>query len=194
MASYYQNTAVLSLDVQLGIIGQLPAAQAAIPRGASIVATARTRGHLLIHVGLGFAPGYPEIHPRHPRFGTIKERGAFILGSESARIHPSLYQPGDLVVHKHRVGAFSGNALSMILAANGIETLVLFGFSTSGVVLSTLRLASDLDFQCVVIADACADGDEEVHRVLTTKVFPRQATVLSTQDFLTPPATTPPRT
>lgn len=27
------------------------------------------------------------------------------------------------------------------------------------------------------VADACADGDAEVHRVLTEKVFPRQADV-----------------
>jgi len=34
-----------------------------------------------------------------------------------------------------------------------------------------------------VIADPCADADEEVHRVLTTKVFPRQATVVSSGEW-----------
>ena len=44
--------------------------------------------------------------------------------------------------------------------------------------LSTLRTAADLDFELTVLHDACADGDPEVHGVLTEKVFPRQAAVL----------------
>lgn len=115
----------------------------------------------------------------------IKERGLFIKGSESARIHPALFKTGDTVVYKHRVSAFSGNELQMILSSQGIENLVLFGFSTSGIVLSTVRMASDLDFKCVVIKDACFDSDEEVHRVLTEKVFASQATVITTKTFQT---------
>jgi isochorismate hydrolase len=36
-----------------------------------------------------------------------------------------------------------------------------------------------------VLADACADTDEEVHRVLTEKVFPRQALVTTTDEWIT---------
>src|SRR5437899_5381887 len=39
--------------------------------------------------------------------------------------------------------------------------------------------AADLDYRLVVLADAFLDGDAEVHRVLTEKVFPRQAEVLT---------------
>ena len=44
-------------------------------------------------------------------------------------------------------------------------------------VLSTLRQAADLDYRLIVLAAACLDADPEVHRVLTGKVFPRQAEV-----------------
>jgi nicotinamidase-related amidase len=54
---------------------------------------------------------------------------------------------------------------------------VLAGIATSGVVLSTLTEAADLDFDLVVLADACADADPEVHRVLLEKVFPKAAEV-----------------
>ncbi len=104
----------------------------------------------------------------------VKERGLFVKGSDSAKTHPSVYKAGETVIYKHRVGAFAGNSLYMILKAQGIETLVLMGISTSGIVLSTIRAASDLDFQCVVVKDACFDPDEEVHRVLTEKVFAAQ--------------------
>ena len=66
-----------------------------------------------------------------------------------------------------------------MLNGGGVDTLVLTGIATSGVVLSTLRYAADLDYRLVVLADACADADDEVHRVLTTKAFPRQADVLT---------------
>jgi nicotinamidase-related amidase len=61
---------------------------------------------------------------------------------------------------------------------------VLAGIATSGVVLSTVRQAADLDYRLIVLADACADRDPEVHRVLTEKVFPRQAQVTVTDEWI----------
>jgi nicotinamidase-related amidase len=182
-----EKTAVLSLDIQNGVLGFVPGSESILPNAAALVEWSRSAGALTVHVGLGFEPGYPEISPRHPRFSMLKDQGRFIKGSESAAIHPAIFKPGDpgdIVVYKHRVGAFSGNGLQMILRARGIEHLVLFGIATSGIVLSTLRAAADLDFTCVVVKDACADRDEEVHRVLTEKVFATQATVVTTEAFL----------
>jgi nicotinamidase-related amidase len=51
-------------------------------------------------------------------------------------------------------------------------------------VLSTLRAAADLDYDLTVLRDACGDGDDEVHRVLTEKVFPRQATVAAAAEII----------
>ena len=80
---------------------------------------------------------------------------------------------------KRRVSAFAGSDLEVLLRGLGAGTLVLTGIATSGVVLSTLRQAADLDYRLVVLADACLDADPEVHRVLAEKVFPRQAEVLT---------------
>lgn len=70
------------------------------------------------------------------------------------------------------------------MRAHQVTSLLLLGIATSGVVLSTVRWAADADYDLIVLDDCCADGDAEVHRVLTQKVFPRQATVLSSQAFL----------
>jgi nicotinamidase-related amidase len=51
-------------------------------------------------------------------------------------------------------------------------------------VLSTVRQASDMDYRLVVVEDCCLDRDEEVHRVLTQKVFPASATVVASSDVL----------
>ena len=88
-------------------------------------------------------------------------------------------------MRKQRVGAFSTTDLGDQLAERGIDTLVLTGIVTSGVVLSTIRDASDRDYRLVVLEDGCWDSDPEVHRVLTQKVFPRSgATVVSIDDFI----------
>ena len=50
--------------------------------------------------------------------------------------------------------------------------------------MSVVRWAADIDYQIIVLGDACADADEEVHRVLVEKVFPRQATVMKCENFL----------
>jgi len=50
-------------------------------------------------------------------------------------------------------------------------------------VLSTLRDAADEDYRLYVVADATADPDPEVHRVLVEKVFPHQADIIDTDDL-----------
>jgi len=81
-----------------------------------------------------------------------------------------------VVVTKRRVSAFTGSDLEVVLRADGMDRLVLAGIATSGVVLSTLRQAADLDYRLTVLADGCLDADPEVHRVLTEKVFPGRPT------------------
>jgi nicotinamidase-related amidase len=89
------------------------------------------------------------------------------------------------VVVKKRVSAFAGSDLEVLLRAAEVDTLALAGIATSGVVLSTLRQAADLDYRLTVLADGCLDGDDEVHRVLTEKVFPRQAEVTTVEEWVT---------
>jgi nicotinamidase-related amidase len=107
-----------------------------------------------------------------------------VFGPDSA-IHASVApEVDDIIVTKHRVSAFAGTDLDMILRAKDIDTLILFGISTSGVVLSTLRHAADADYHLIVIKDCCADQDPEVHACLMDKLFPRQATIVSASEFL----------
>jgi nicotinamidase-related amidase len=88
-----------------------------------------------------------------------------------------------VVVTKKRVSAFAGSDLELVLRAHDVDSLVLAGIATSGVVLSTVREAADRDYRLTVLEDLCLDADEEVHRVLTGKVFPRQAEVIAADDW-----------
>jgi nicotinamidase-related amidase len=92
-------------------------------------------------------------------------------------------EPGDLLVRKTRVGAFSTTDLDDQLRDREIDTLILAGISTSGVVLSTVRDAADRDYRVFVLADASADPRPGVHEFLTETIFPAQAQVITTADL-----------
>ena len=179
-----EKTAMLVMDCQKGIVNFVPSSSSIFKKVPGVLETARRAGIRVIHVGLGFRNGYPEVSAHHPSFSGMRQTGLFVDGTESAEFHEgAMPKPGEITIVKHRVSAFSGNDLEMILRSQEITTVILLGIATSGIVLSTLRQASDLDFKCFVIEDCCADSDEEVHRVLTGKVFARQATVVSADQF-----------
>ena len=92
--------------------------------------------------------------------------------------------PGEMVITKLRPGPFSTTNLDVTLREMGRDNLVIMGVATSGCGLSCGRWAVDVNYKFTVVADACSDADPEVHRVLTEKVYPRQGTVVNTQDLL----------
>lgn len=181
------RTAILIMDYQNEIVSMLPEGQQRVllPQAGRVLNEARQAGLPVIYVVVRFREGYPEVNPRNKAFGGLKGSGRLTEGTAGADIHPEVApQGGDVVVTKRRVGAFSTTDLMCVLKAREADTLVLLGIATSGCVLSTVRWAADMDYQLVVVSDCCADRDEEVHRVLMEKVFPRQATVVTAQEFL----------
>jgi nicotinamidase-related amidase len=179
-----KKTALLTLDFQKGILGFVPGSEAIISNASKAVEFSRKKQFLLIHVGLGFSPGHPEIPDTDSPLNRVKQNNLFVKGTPSAEFHSSIAHPDELVVYKQRIGAFSENQLHLILRSRGIDNLVFFGISTSGITLSTVRRAFDLDYRCVILKDACFDKDEEIHRVLTEKIFPTQATVVTVDAFI----------
>ena len=178
------KTAVLTLDLQKGILAMGEGYGSVIPNAAKIVDLARRKNYLLIHVGLGFSAGHPEVPEFDSPFLRAKQNDLFVKGTPSAEFHGAIIHPGDMIIYKQRIGAFSENHLNLTLRARGVENLVLFGISTSGIVLATVTRAFDLDFRLTVIHDACFDADAEVHRVLTERVFPKRGTVTATDAFI----------
>ena len=174
-----KRSALLVMDFQTTILPRLgDNAAPLLERTAGLVAAARNAGVPILYVVVGFRPGYPELNHKNEAFAMVSKAGLFVVTTPGADVAPALApREGDVVIVKHRVSAFAGTDLDMILRAKGIDTLVLAGIATSGVVLSTVRHAADADYKLVVVKDCCGDADDEVHRVLTEKVFVRQTTV-----------------
>ena len=56
-----QKTAFLTLDLQKGVFGLVPDSERVMSVAAKAVAFARQNQFRIIHVGLGFSEGHPEI-------------------------------------------------------------------------------------------------------------------------------------
>ncbi|HLI02568.1 MAG TPA: isochorismatase family cysteine hydrolase [Acidimicrobiales bacterium] len=180
------RTVLIIMDFQHGIVERFEdkSVVAAANRAA---AAARAADVPVIWVRVAFRPGYPEVADTNATFaGATASAGESLHEDHPAsQVHAALEPAkGEPIVVKRRVSAFTGSDLDVLLRAAGAERIVLAGIATSGVVLSTVRQAADLDYRITVLSDACADADPEVHRVLIEKVFPRQALVCSANEWI----------
>jgi nicotinamidase-related amidase len=99
--------------------------------------------------------GLPRIHIQHisTRPGAI----FFLPGTEGVDIHASVAPlPGEVVIQKHFPNSFRETPLLYHLRGQDSERLVIAGMMTHMCVDATVRAASDLGFQVLVAADACA--------------------------------------
>ncbi len=184
MEQLRKSTALLVMDMQMGILGNFPGAAPLIANVVKAIARAHSANIPVIYVVVGFRNGAPEVSLSNKSFGAVKERYAGMDMAQFMKVHADLEpREGEVTVIKRRLSAFTGSDLAVVLRAYGIRHLVLTGIATSGVVLSTLIEAADKDFRLTVIEDCCADGDEEVHRVLTAKVFPKRADVVKLEEW-----------
>ena len=160
------RTAVLIMDFQQRIIANVATEPAAVVENAArALAGARQAGIPVIYV--------------------VHRGGPFAEYAPDVELHDGVTPAeGELVITKVRPGPFSTTALDVTLREMGKDNLVIMGVATSGCVLSSVRWAVDVNYSFIVLSDACSDGDPEVHRVLTEKVYPRQGTVMTTDEFL----------
>jgi len=164
LSSNRGKTAVLIMDYQNRQLSAFPEEfqKEILKRANKVLARVRHEGIPLIYVEVVRGERTPE-----------------------TAIHPAITpKPGEIVLTKSRVGPFSTTKLDELLKKQGVDTLVLMGLRTSGCVLTTVRWAADIDYKLIVLSDCCADAEDDVHQILMGKVFPRQATVITSLQWL----------
>ena len=104
----------------------------------------------------------------------------FDAGSPLGAFPPTL-QPGsgDLVITKQYASAFFGTTLASTLTAQGIDTLLITGLSTSGCVRATALDALQHGFAPFVIRDACGDRHSAPHEANLFDLQAKYAEVVS---------------
>ena len=129
-----------------------------------LTAWARERGAPVIHVGLALREEARTAYARSPLLGVVWAKQACVAGSWGAAFHDALVVgANDVVLHKSRVGAFSGSGLEALLRERGVGEIVLCGVSTDMTIVSTGRQAHDLDFSVTIAENACGAANDESH-------------------------------
>ena len=175
------------MDYQNGIVGMLGEPDELLSRAADAIATVRRAGAHVGYVRVAFEDADFEAIPPTSRMGAR-------VGASARRVPQRLSdhrgpRPGRAGGRTTSSSARSASAPSRPptstpqLRERGVDTLILAGISTSGVVLSTVRDASDRDYRVLVLADATADPEPEVHAFLTERIFPRQADVITVAEL-----------
>jgi nicotinamidase-related amidase len=178
------KTALLVMDYQYGIVERIDDAAPLLAGAKQVIAQIREAGGHVGYVRVGFADGEAPSGTMGQRIGREAALTMFHADAPATQIHEEIAPlEGDIVVRKTRVGPFGSTDLHEQLQAKGIDTLLLAGISTSGVVLSTVRDAHDRDYRLIVLSDLCADPEADVHAFLTERIFPRQAEVISSSDL-----------
>ena len=179
-----RRTAFLTLDIQTALVGFYAKGDFDfLPAVTSLLACARNLNAMVIHVKVGFRPGFPEVSERNRLFSSLTKDldYARMMNTEWLNLHPALEaRPDEPVVVKPRISAFEGTDLEVLLRSKDIDTLVLFGIITSGAVLSTALDAMDQDYRVLIVRDACADGDRELHACLLDRLLAKRTDVVTT--------------
>ncbi|VVE09806.1 cysteine hydrolase [Pandoraea iniqua] len=178
-----EKTALVIMHYQTDILALFPSvAPTLLSNTRKLCDAARAKGIALYFAKIHFSPGYPEVSPLNKNGQGIKQLGLFV----EDRISPELgQQPNEPLIIAHRASVFHGTDLEVRLSAKGIDTLIMAGIASTGVMLSSIAYASDADFRLFTVKDCCYDPDQVVHDHLFSTAFESRTHVLSLPDALT---------
>jgi nicotinamidase-related amidase len=165
LALHYQNEIVHPEGrIRLGIAAAAPERDAIIAAARRLLDGARAQGVPVISVRIAFRPDYADIVANARIWRRVIADQALAEGSWGAEFYRGLGPaPGELVVTHQRNNPFHRSALAEALTRHGAERLVIAGISTTYVVESAVRHASDEGYDVVVAADACSSATPAMH-------------------------------
>ena len=103
----------------------------------------------------------------------------------SCRVDESVApEAGESVFQKSTSGPVNSTKLDQMLRVLGVDTVVVTGVVTDVCVAQTTREFGDRDFNAIVVADACATLDEDIHRATLDTIGRTFGAVLSTDQVL----------
>jgi ureidoacrylate peracid hydrolase len=121
-----------------------------------------------------------------PNGEVVKGKMHVIAGDKSSDVLTELEpKPEEYYIVKYRWSAFFQTYLDLAMRARGIDTIIVSGGSTDVGVASTLYSGRDLDYNMIVVSDACGTShDQRAHDTLMELIFPRMARVRTTDEVL----------
>jgi maleamate amidohydrolase len=126
-----------------------------------VLAAAREAGIPVLHTTVSFVEGGLDGGWFFKKVGALS---VFVGDQPGGEIMPQVApRPGEPVLVKQYASAFFGTSLASTLRAQGVDTLVIVGVSTSGCIRATAVDALQHGFIPVVVRDAVGDRADGPH-------------------------------
>jgi nicotinamidase-related amidase len=141
----------------------------------------------VIHVGLRFQEGYPELgNGKSGLRKAIPNAGTFPIDGFGAQFFETVEPLKDEFIVTGRVGAsgFTGSNLDAYLRNNKIENLYLVGYATHVCVESTLREAHDKGYNTFLISDATSAFNRMQQDYVLSEIVHHFGEHLTTKEFI----------
>jgi nicotinamidase-related amidase len=165
--------------------GSSETAGPAIDSIANLLAAARA-GDVPVYFTKGFAdPQHTPIRGEAGRWKTSRTpvSRAADLPPGDVIVDELEPRPGEIVIHKQRKpSAFFGTPLAALLIADGVDTVIVTGMTTSGCVRASVLDAFQYNLHVLVVQEACADRSQISHDVTLFDVHMKYADVIREQD------------
>lgn len=165
-----------------------------IPTLQKINTASRTAGISVFYAQADHRPDHKDFAPHIADVGYTGRPGEpprrttpppVVGGSRGAEVIDEIApQPGDYVIKKHRWSTFFQTHFELSLRTAGIDTLMLTGGAIEVGIASTAYAARDLDFNQIILRDACSSGRPEVRDLFMTQVFPVFARVMTVEEAI----------
>lgn len=134
----------------------------ALAAGIEMVEAARKAGILIIYTNVSFHPSMKDGGRFAQKVAPLRN---FVAGHPMGAWPEGLSPREDeLVISKQYASAFFGTSLASTLTANGNDSLIITGLSTSGCVRATCVDACQHGFIAIVAQEAVGDRHEDVHK------------------------------
>ncbi|MCX5042315.1 cysteine hydrolase [Aldersonia sp. NBC_00410] len=135
-----------------------------IAKIATLADTFRNAGGTVVYTRVAWKPDFSDLQVNSPILGVVQQSGCLKQGSPLTEIvEPLTPHDGDLVIDHQRVGGFAGSGLDEALRSRAITSLAFAGVATNFSVEGTARVASDLGYHTVIVADACCAASPAAH-------------------------------
>ncbi|MDO5616990.1 MAG: isochorismatase family cysteine hydrolase [Cruoricaptor ignavus] len=171
------------------LITDEPMMQTSIKNIEKALAYARENKIPIIHVGLRFQKGYPELaNGKSGLRKAIPNAQTFPINEFGSQFYESVKPiEGEFVV-TGRVGAsgFTGSNLDVYLRNNKIENLYLVGYATHVCVESTLRDAHEKSYNTYLISDATSAFNRNQQDYVLREIVHHFGEHLTTEQFINP--------
>uniref|UniRef100_UPI00403F35E5 isochorismatase family cysteine hydrolase n=1 Tax=Paraburkholderia sp. 22B1P TaxID=3080498 RepID=UPI00403F35E5 len=174
------STALLVMHYQTDVLNIVSsAAPTLLANTRKLCDLARAKGVKVYFAKIQFSPGYSEVSALNKSGQALKSSGLFINDTIAPELGQQASEP---LIIGHRISVFFGTDLQERLSAAGIDTLILAGVESTGVVLSTIGYTSDADYRLYTVKDCCYDRDQIAHDHLFSTAFDTRTYVISLAD------------